>query len=93
VRFGSEKDLPKAERKMIKSNYVDYSIGTATEVNLGSDKHAWVVNLEDTGNLVLVRIMDGRLDELAHYYTHEQIKTRKARIVIPNLKLKKIYAI
>jgi hypothetical protein len=84
VRFGTEKDLPKAERRMIKSNYVDYSIGSATEVNLGNNRRAWVINLEDADNLVIVRIIDGSMDELASYPTHTQVKThRKARIVIP----------
>ena len=84
VRYGTENDLPATVKKTIKSNYVDYSIGKVTEVNVGLDK-AWVVNLEDADNLVIARVMDNRLDELAHYTTHAPVKTlhKKARIVIP----------
>jgi hypothetical protein len=70
IRFGTEKDLPAAERKLIKSNYVDYNIGRAAEVNLGNNQQAWIVNVEDANNLVLVRIVDRHLDELAHYTTN-----------------------
>ena len=70
IRFGTEKDLPAAERKLIKSNYVDYAIGRAAEVNLGNNQQAWIVNVEDADNLVLVRIIDRRLDEVARYATH-----------------------
>ena len=69
VRFGTEKDLPAAARRLIKSNYVDFAIGNATEVNVGNQK-AWVVNLEDANNLIRVRIIDGRMDELVRYDTH-----------------------
>jgi hypothetical protein len=70
LRFGTEKDLPAAERRLIKSNYVAYTIGRATEVNLGNNQQAWIVNVEDADNLVLVRIIDRHLEELAHYDTH-----------------------
>lgn len=85
VRFGTEKELPAAVKKVVKSNYIDYDISKATEVNVGNDK-AWVVNLENTDNLVIARIIDGRLDEMARYTTKMPIQKlhKKARIVIPN---------
>jgi hypothetical protein len=82
ARFGTETDLPPSVRKQVKSNYVDYTIGKATEVNVGGQK-AWVVNVSDINNLVLVRIMDGALEELARYETHTKEPNRKARIVVP----------
>jgi hypothetical protein len=83
VRFGGEKELPADVKRIIKSNYRDYTIGKATEVTIGNQK-AWVVNLEDANNLVLARVMDGNLDELSHYNTQAHSKPRrKARVEIP----------
>jgi hypothetical protein len=83
VRYGTEKDLPAAVRRLIKSNYVDYTIGKVSEVNV-EGQNAWLVNLEDENNLVIARVMDDALEEMAHYQTHLQPKKhRKARIVIP----------
>jgi hypothetical protein len=51
ARFGTETDLPPSVRKQVKWNYVDYTIGKATEVNVAGQK-AWVVNVSDINNLV-----------------------------------------
>ena len=81
VRYGNEKDLPANMRRLIKSNYVDFAIGKAVEVNV-EGKNAWVVNLQDADNIVIARVMDGALDELARYDTHPKLH-KKARIIIP----------
>lgn len=69
IRTGTEKDLPPDAHKLIKSNYVDYTIGAVQELDENGIK-AWVVNLEDPDNLIIARVTDGRLDELQHYKTH-----------------------
>lgn len=82
VSYGVEKNLPKDVRRLVRSNYVDYNIGTSCEVTV-SDKKAWVVNLEDENNLVIARIMDGAIDELAQYQTKFPVKRRTGKVVIP----------
>jgi hypothetical protein len=85
ARFGTEKDLPADIRRTLKSNYVDYAIGKTTKVNVGPET-AWIVNLQDDNNLVIARVMNNQIDEMAHYDTHLPVKKlhKKARIVIPS---------
>lgn len=69
LRYGSEKDLPRDVRRLIKSTYVDFTIGVVTEVD-SDDLKAWVVNLTDSDNLIVVSVVDGALTEMHHYKTH-----------------------
>ena len=69
MRYGTEKDLPRDVRKLVKSTYIDYAIDVVTEVDT-KDLKAWVVNLSDSDNLVVVSVHDGALTELHHYETH-----------------------
>ena len=76
ISEGSEKDLPAEVRRQIKSNYVDYIITKVSEIN--SDNHsAWVVNLHDDNHLIIARVIDGALDELAHYKTQSDTPKNK----------------
>ena len=78
---GTEKSLPSDVRRNIKSNYVDYNIGKVTEVNVNNIK-AWIINLQDEDNIVIARVIDGDLDEMASFTTHPTYN-KKGRIVIP----------
>lgn len=69
LRYGTEKDLPRDVRKLIKSTYFDYAIDVVTEVDT-MDRKAWVVNLSDSDNLIVVSVQEGSLQELHHYKTH-----------------------
>ncbi len=83
INKGDEKSLPKDERHLIKAAYVDYNIGKVSEVN-AAGTNVWVVNLQDADNLIIARIADNGLDELAHYQTHAAVKaTRKGTVIIP----------
>ena len=66
VMQGSEQHLPKEDRKAIKSNYVDYNITHVAEVT-SQGRTVWIANLQDEHNLVVVRVADGTLDEIANY--------------------------
>jgi hypothetical protein len=66
IRYGGEKDLPQPVRKLIKSNYLDFTIGRVLEVNM-NNTIAWVVNLEDGNDLIIARSIEGQLDEIAHF--------------------------
>lgn len=67
--YGTEKDLPRDVRRLLKSTYIDFAIGVVTEVNT-ADIHAWVANLTDSDNLIVASVHDGSLVELQHYQTH-----------------------
>ena len=62
----SEKHLTKENRKAIKSNYFEYDITNVVEV-ASNGQTVWIVNLQNEENLVVVRVANGSLDELASY--------------------------
>lgn len=66
ISYGHEKDLPAEIRKLVKSNYVDFSITSAIKVEQ-DDRKIWVVNLEDAKKLILVRVENEELEEVASY--------------------------
>jgi hypothetical protein len=68
IQYVTEKNLPREMRKQLRSAYVDYKIGAVTEVD-ANDVKAWIVNLQDADNLIVVRVTDGSLDELHRYKT------------------------
>lgn len=69
IHSGTEKTLPPDVRKLIKSTYIDYTIGPVSEVDTNKIK-AWIANLEDGDHLIVVRVIDGALDEMRRYKTH-----------------------
>ena len=66
ISYGTESNLPDEVRKIVKSNYVDYTITHAINVHQ-DNRNIWVVNLEDPKHLVLVRVEDGALEEVGSY--------------------------
>lgn len=69
LKYGTDKDLPRDFRRLLKSAYLDYTVDVAIEVNT-HDLNAWIVNLSDSDNLVVVRLHDGDMEEVHHYKTH-----------------------
>jgi hypothetical protein len=66
LQFGTEKDLPRDVRTVVKSNYVDFAIGVVTEVEIDHMK-AWIVNLSNSNEIVVVDVCDSGIEELHHY--------------------------
>ena len=62
----AENDLPEENRKTIKSNYVDYKITYVKKVVSGG-KTAWIANLVNENKLVIVKTIDGQLEEMENY--------------------------
>jgi len=62
----AENDLPAENRKTIKSNYVDYRISYVKKVMSGG-KTAWIANLVNENKLVIVKTIDGQLEEMENY--------------------------
>src|SRR4051794_8328335 len=55
IKYGGEKNLPTEIRRLVKSNYVDYNIVKA--INVQEDqRNIWVVNIEDDQKFVIVRV-------------------------------------
>lgn len=66
VCTGSEKDLPADVRRIVKSSYVDFAITSITEAHSGA-LTGWIINLQDDKSLVIVKVVDREMEELAHY--------------------------
>jgi hypothetical protein len=66
LTFASENDMPDDVRSTVKSNYGDYTILNAIKVDVDS-RDIWLVNMESSKKLALVRVEDGQLDEINDY--------------------------
>lgn len=64
----TKNDLPRAVYRLLKSAYIDYTIGAVTEMTWPRRK-AWIVNLEDQNSLVVAQVVDGELEEVHRYKT------------------------
>ena len=66
ITYYAEADLPPENRKIIKSNYVDYMITYVKKVMSGG-KTAWIANLVSENKLVIVKTIEGQLEEMESY--------------------------
>lgn len=61
----TEANLPDGVRKLAKSNFVEYNITNA--INVEQDqRNIWVINMEDRKN-VIVRVENGEVVEVGNY--------------------------
>ncbi len=63
IIYGTEKNLPADVRKMIKSEYYDYSITMATEIK-EYNRDIWIVNLSNAPELICVAVEDGEMEQV-----------------------------
>lgn len=63
ISYGYERSLPEEIRKQVRSAYYDYTVTRAIKVT-EANRVVWVVNLEDAGNLILVRLENGEMEEV-----------------------------
>lgn len=61
MAWGNEKQMPADIRTIVKSKYFDYSIVSTLEINY-QDQKAWIVNVEDAGHYLVLRVLDGTMD-------------------------------
>jgi hypothetical protein len=68
IYYGSEKDLPRDVRRLVRREYVgfEYNILQAIEVN-EDNRNIWVINLSDDKSLITARVEDGIIEEVKHY--------------------------
>lgn len=83
ITYGGEQDLPKEERHVLKSNYVDYDITSVAEVQ-ANGKRYWICTLQDANNIVVTRSDEGVLEELQHLAKKLEPRGRKGKVIIPN---------
>ena len=69
IQYVTEKDLPRDVRKQLRSEYAGFKIEAVTEYDANNMK-AWIVNLQNSENLIVVRVTDNSLDELHRYKLH-----------------------
>jgi hypothetical protein len=63
ITYCKEKQLPLDLRKSVKSLYFDYTINSAIKIEY-KEQVVWIVNLEDSDNLLVLRVEDGDVDTL-----------------------------
>ena len=61
MAFGSEKQMPADIRTIVKSKYFDFSINSTVRITY-EEKSAWIVNIEDARQFLVVRVVDGVMD-------------------------------
>jgi len=66
LTYGHENDLPDDIRKLVKSNYVDFNITSAINVHQ-DNRNVWVINIEDSKKLILVRWEENAIEEVGNY--------------------------
>lgn len=66
ICYGSEKDLPRDVRRLVKKEYVEYNILQAIEVNQ-DNRTIWVINLGDDISLITIRVENGSIEKMKHY--------------------------
>lgn len=66
IRYGNESNLPDDIRYQVKSRYKDYNITSVLFVNQ-EDRNVWVINVENSKNLVILRSEEGQVDKVDSY--------------------------
>ncbi|HTD41018.1 MAG TPA: hypothetical protein VK671_10390 [Mucilaginibacter sp.] len=63
MAFGNEKQMPADIRTIVKSKYFDFAINSTVKINY-EEKSAWIVNIEDDKQFLVLRVVDGVMDVL-----------------------------
>jgi hypothetical protein len=83
IKEGTEQNLQKDTRRLVKSNYVDYDIKSIKEIKSGT-VNAVVMHLRQDDDYVLLSEVDGGLYELEHFSLKPiENKTRKGKLAFP----------
>ena len=61
MAFGNEKQMPADIRTIVKSKYFDFTINSTVKITY-DEKSAWIVNIEDAGQFLVLRVVDGVMD-------------------------------
>ncbi|MDO3624568.1 hypothetical protein [Mucilaginibacter sp. BT774] len=61
MAFGNENQMPADIRTIVKSKYFDFTINSIVRITY-DEKSAWIVNIEDAKQFLVVRVVDGVMD-------------------------------
>ena len=70
MAFGNEKQMPADIRTIVKSKYFDFAINSTVKINY-EEKSAWIVNIEDDEQFLVLRVVDGVMDVLDKIEKHD----------------------
>ncbi|MND80082.1 hypothetical protein D3C80_718460 [compost metagenome] len=63
IIYGSEKHLPAPIKTQVMKQYTDYSITQAINIKQ-SQRDMWVVNLENKNDFILVKVLEGEMEQM-----------------------------
>lgn len=63
ISYGWEKALPATISRQVRTAYLDYEIYRAIKIS-ERNRVVWVINLQDTKELVMIRVEDDELEEI-----------------------------
>ncbi|MBS1934969.1 MAG: hypothetical protein JST96_13285 [Bacteroidetes bacterium] len=66
IQYGNEANLPDDIHKLVKSKYSAYDITMVIYVNQ-EDRKIWVINVEDSKKLIVLRSEEGELEKMDTY--------------------------
>lgn len=66
ISYGYEGSLPDDIKKLLRSKYYDYNIARAVKVSQ-DNRTIWMINVEDTRNMILVRLEDDEMEEVDRF--------------------------
>ena len=66
ITYSTEKQMPANLRKLVKSEYLDYDITMASEIKQ-DNRDIWVVQLQNTNEIITARIENGELEEVQQF--------------------------
>ncbi|HTQ64684.1 MAG TPA: hypothetical protein VMI12_07795 [Puia sp.] len=66
ILYGNESNLPDNIHKMVKSNYSGYDITMVIYVSQ-DERNVWVINVENSQKLIILRSEDGELEKVNTY--------------------------
>ena len=64
IRYYDEKKLPLEVRRLVVSNYLDYSIRTVEEIETPRNSIFYVIHLEGETNWINIKVSDNEINEL-----------------------------
>jgi len=66
ITYGTEKNIPAEVRKIIRSEYFDYSIITAIQVK-EDNREIWVIKMDSISKQIVVRVEDREMEEVQKF--------------------------
>ena len=66
ISYGTEKEMPSEVRKIVKSEYYDYTITVAIEIK-DNKRDIWIINMTNDNSYLIVKVEDGEMDRINQF--------------------------